>query len=264
VKTSALVKSFLQKKTDHLVLSFEKPAESYSENDFHRLRVDIKRIRAMLTLLDNTLPHFHRKKYYAPFKIIFRQAGKIRDLQVQLISINANPLNTSIEKFERELKNRISKEKTKFFKWLTPSLVQDVCRKTSTIMDSLNQLDDQAVTRFLKKRKNSIQQIVSAAQMKPSGIHEWRKRIKEFYYLQKMLETKNSQSINTEQIQDLMGKWHDGRVLLKGLKTFMKSGSIVQKDRLAFESLKRKITGHNQELYQIILHHKADLLKLFT
>lgn len=260
MKTSSLVTNFFRKQTDELLLSFEKTVESFTENDFHLVRIDIKRIKALLTLLKEVHPKFNRKKYFSPFKVIFRQAGKIRDLQIQLIMVKANPLNSPIEKFEQELSRQISTEKKKLSILIKPSLIRDLRRKTSTLTDYLSHIRGKAVKRYLKKKEKTIHQLLSPVELKPSGIHELRKRIKELYYLQKMMEPKNIRVINTDQFQELLGKWHDGRVFLQGLKTFMKSRTLPQEDISTFELLKRKMTIDDQQLYQNILQDKADVL----
>ena len=264
MKTSSRIKIYFQQQTDNLLLSLSKPVDSLSENDFHLIRVTLKRIKAILNLLEGTQPNFSHKKTYAPFKVIFQHAGKIRDLQVQLILLRSNPWNPIIDKFERKLTRQASDEKIKLFNLIQPSLILDIQKKVSTIANNLNKIKEKEVNHFLKKQKKIILKLLSSALRKPSYVHKLRKQIKDFYYWQVMLMPEKSRPINTDQFQRLLGDWHDGRVLLQGLKTFMKNENLSSEELFTFESAKRKVSTNNQQLYHSILEEKNKLLKRIT
>ena len=262
MRTSAQVKTYLHKQANNLFGYFEKPKKSYSENDFHLIRVSIKRIKALLDLLNKAEPRIHRKKYFSPFEKIFEQAAKIRDPQVKL-KLLAHYRNSSVEKFKRQLNQQIKSEKLKFSQMMKVSLLKDLQKSTSKIEDYVDHADRKSIAHFLDKKTKVVQNLGSTKKLKPTEVHDFRKKIKEIYYLQKMLEHKGHRFARTDDFQELLGKWHDGRVLIQGIKDFIKADSLPQKDKLVFESLQQIIADHNQQLYQSILSSKKAVLKNF-
>ena len=180
MRTSAQAKTYFHKQASNLFGYFEKPKKSYSENDFHLIRVSIKRIKSLLNLLNKSEPRIHRKKYFSPIEKIFEQAAKIRDPQVKL-KLLAHYRNSSIEKFKRELTRQIKSEKLKFSQMMKVSLLKDLQKSTSKIEDYLDHADRKSVAHFLDKKTKAVQKIGSDKNLKPSGVHEFRKRVKEIY-----------------------------------------------------------------------------------
>jgi CHAD domain-containing protein len=126
MKTSNRANTFFKKQI-HLLLSILKKKESsFSENDFHSIRIAIKRIKALFALVEKSNSSFHQKKYFAPFKLVFEQAGQIRDKEVIQSILHAHPYNASIENFEFDLQRHIIKEKKQFFKMTTSTLWKDI------------------------------------------------------------------------------------------------------------------------------------------
>jgi CHAD domain-containing protein len=143
------------------------------------------------------------------------------------------------------------------------SLFKDLQKSTSKIEGYLDHADRKSIAHFLDKKTKVVQTLGSTKKLKPTEVHDFRKKIKEIYYLQKMLEKKGHRFARTDDFQELLGKWHDGRVLIQGIKDFIKADSLPQKDKLVFESLHQKIAAHNQQLYQSILSSKKAVLKNF-
>jgi hypothetical protein len=57
--------------------------ENYNSDSFHDRRVEIKILKALFELLDSCVKGIGSKKSFHPFPEIFRQAGKVRDIQVE-------------------------------------------------------------------------------------------------------------------------------------------------------------------------------------
>src|SRR5436190_20764312 len=61
----------------------EQPRDQYTPETFHKLRVEIKKLNALFDLIDFCSKDFKRKKTFRPYHKIFRQAGKVRELQIE-------------------------------------------------------------------------------------------------------------------------------------------------------------------------------------
>lgn len=62
-----------------------------NREDIHDLRVEIKRMRAILRLLYFFQPNWPYRKSYAPFRNLFQSAGILRELQLQNLMLNHIP-----------------------------------------------------------------------------------------------------------------------------------------------------------------------------
>jgi len=264
MKTSNRVKTFFKKQI-HLLLSILKKKESsFSENDFHSIRIAIKRIKALFALVEKSNSSFHQKKYFAPFKLVFEQAGQIRDKEVIQSILHTHPYNASIENFEFDLQRHIIKEKNQFFKMTTSALWKDIRHSQVKATRFLDNINRKTAEKFLEKKKKAIHTQLMYEPLDPDHLHEVRKRIKDVYYVQKMVEPKNREMRGTDQLQELLGQWHDGRVLLQELNEYLSSNNMTAKDKAPYESLKKKMTGENEDQFQHILDQKPTLLKLFA
>jgi len=60
------------------------PAKAYTPLVFHRMRVAMKKINALLALLAYHYPDLDQKREFHPFRRLFKQMGQVRDLDVEL------------------------------------------------------------------------------------------------------------------------------------------------------------------------------------
>lgn len=77
---------------EHLQISFltfyAKTAKSQGKEDIHQLRVSIKKLRAHLSLIEEASHGlFKKKQHFTLFSPLFKAAGKVREIQVNLMLI---------------------------------------------------------------------------------------------------------------------------------------------------------------------------------
>lgn len=263
MKTGARIKKVFKDQTQHLLSILKKKESSLTEIDFHSIRIAIKRIQALFNLVEESNPSFHQKKNFAPFKLIFEQAGQIRDKEVILSILHSHPYNASIEIFEFDLDHQIKKEKKQFFKLIKSSLLKNIKRNRSRVSGFIENINHKTAKKYLKKKSNAIHKVMLNDQVDPSNLHEIRKRIKDIYYVQKMIEPKNSQKTSTDKLQELLGQWHDGRVLLQELDEYLNSHPMSTKDKIPYDTLKTRVIRENEARFHLIMEQKPVLLQLF-
>src|ERR1700757_2161449 len=83
----------------------KKRENNYSPNDFHTLRVEIKKIKAFLVLLEDCNKEFDHRAFSKPFKDIFKVAGKVRELQVERSTLKKYYSGSIFNEFLVHLKN---------------------------------------------------------------------------------------------------------------------------------------------------------------
>ena len=256
--TSALEKYF-QKSTDHVLSLFEKGDGNFSKKDFHDVRVEIKRIKALAALLEIINKKFSRKKFLQPFETIFNHAARVREPQVKHEMISKFKSTPVLTKLKTELKDRVYVEHKKFSKILKPSLKKDLKKKAKEITRHIRKADVSHMKDILLKKRKKIEAILEKENLHPRDVHEMRKRIKRIYYLQKIFQPRARGFSVTDQFQELLGKWHDGVVLEKTLEDFRQHHIWNGKENKSLETMIARVSAQNDKLLQSIQRKRKDL-----
>ena len=256
--TSALEKYF-QKSTDHVLSIFEKRDGNFTKKDFHDLRVEIKRIKALVALLEKILKNFRRKNLLLPFETLFNNAAKVREPQVKYAMISKFKSSPVLTKLKTELKDQVFVAQKKFAKILKPSLLSHLKKNANQIVQHIHQADVSNMKDLLLQKKKKIEATLDKENLHPRDVHEMRKRIKRIYYLQKIFQPRSKGFSVTDQFQELLGKWHDGVILKKALQDFRKHHIWNEKESKSLETMAVRVSAQNDKLLQSIQRKRKDL-----
>jgi CHAD domain-containing protein len=77
------LEKYLLKRVTVISGFLEIPKESFTTETIHDLRVEIKKLHALFELLEHCHDNFKMKRLFKPFRHLFRQTGKVREIQVE-------------------------------------------------------------------------------------------------------------------------------------------------------------------------------------
>ncbi len=208
--------------------SFHRVHQDYGDEDIHSFRVAIKRIRALMALLDKVSPGNNRKKSFNHFlSPLFRSAGFLRENQINFklienyieqydflplylqklkdsLTKGRLELNVSMDRFDFISFDLLTSETEMFIQEIPDKLVLAVT--SSFIGDHMNRINE------LKERDNKLHKI--RIRLRAVGeIVKLVSKMEENYYNPDFKQA--VQSLN-----DLIGEWHDDLVLIDSLKRF--------------------------------------------
>lgn len=244
------LKKYLINRAVAINFILEKSRAKYSTSTFHKLRVEIKKLNAFFGLVNYCSKDFKHKKHFKPFKEIFRQAGKIRELQLEALMLNKYYPIESLKDYRNSLKNLQSQEQGIFFSMINKHFVAKLKKKYKIIIPLLSKINKKEANSYIEKKRNSIQKLLSKSSLKVQDVHEFRKQIKLLNFNRKSLSLKeksNSHS-NQELLTNLLGKWHDCQVIINHLKT-MDTDTLNPKE---ISQLKTKISSRSELLFNKI------------
>lgn len=250
MKTAALTRDYFESQVKSLMTFFDKPANRFTEKHFHDLRVELKQIKSVLALLQQNDPKFNLKKLYKPFKKIFDLAGKVREAQVELEMLQPYITIKAIEHYSQELQGVISKQKKKFFDAFSSKMKATLQKAVEKILTEMQKADDQLGLADLGRKERQAKKLLQRDPLKRTDVHALRKELKVIYYLHKMLKPKHPHLTVPDEFQELLGKWHDGRVLLASLKKYLDSHFLLTREANSITSLRRRIDTANDKLLQ--------------
>jgi CHAD domain-containing protein len=215
-----------------LLKSAEKHLSDFVEDgrseSLHGLRVDLKKIKAAYSFAS----YVHKKKYRtANLKRLFKEAGRIREIQVHVSLLNQfpHPPKRLITQLENQGKT------------LTEAFINDYSAHSSCLKDfrkktllPKKEIDNKTILKYFMKMK-----VVRLIKNDADELHSYRIRIKRmmhvYYMLPEKIQLKTNLDIESiEQLQQQLGDWHDMHTIVHFL-----SGETVPK-RAAEHILKLK------------------------
>jgi CHAD domain-containing protein len=267
---------FYRKRTSSFLANTYKASITGESKDIHRARLDVKKIFALYGLFEMLAPEiFKHQGGYRLFRPLYRQAGKIREIQVnylllesQQLAGNAYPAFTlwlmeeeqqAVKKFIQLIKKFREKELTD-----TDKVIQKICRSSSIFK---LRSKTKAYVRF----KAAGIQDLQGAEPGDKEIHRIRQDLKAMsavttlvYSIKpgKQLDMIISALNKTEM---MIGDWHDRVVLLDAIECFLKIDVVETEDeRHALTQLKQTLGEQKQNLVQRFLPGINEIVALIT
>ncbi|GEP95818.1 CHAD domain-containing protein [Chitinophaga cymbidii] len=187
---------------------------SGDQEALHRLRVEIKKIRAFTKFAES-----HEEKSAAAqlekVRKIFRRAGLIREAGIHLQMMKQ--FNIDHPAFKNEELRIIDQESGKFRLRLT-RYDKQIRHAITYLLKALHPIRNRAVKHWLRRQLKATAKIIVAPST--DKLHLARKKIKNVIYVHGMLHKRLvlMLGINTsylDQLQEAIGKWHDTAIAVK-------------------------------------------------
>lgn len=228
----------------------ELPDSSFTPSTFHDLRVEIKKMNALFELLDYCFKDFNRDKTFRPFRRIFRQAGKVRAIQVEEELLRKHFPDNLPDTYMKESEVKKLREGGAFFAILHETPPARLDKTFRYLVRLLTTIDKKKVTGFMDKGRKTIKKHLIHSELLPDQIHELRKLLKCFYYIENILEPgihKEAQAKKND-LTDLLGKWHDWQVLGDHLEKLLVPENAGQKDYRQIEVILSRVSSEKELL----------------
>jgi CHAD domain-containing protein len=228
--------NYIPKYYNNELHSFEKKlrktGHSFSKKNIHKLRTEIKRLKALYRLIEQINPReFSSTKHYRQYKRLFKVAGKIREIQLNTKLLASYKLSPSASK---AYINFIKKKEKAHYNKLKKLIKDFPVHKIKKSKKRINRLyKDSGKEKFNKKSHLFIiaecikiralrRQSVSVA-----NLHETRKHLKSLGSVAELMYEMNSPKVKQQYIdklkgtESLIGDWHDQIVLIDSLQSFL-------------------------------------------
>jgi CHAD domain-containing protein len=214
--------------------------ESRDEKALHRLRLEIKKVRALVELV-KVRSGKRAAVHFAGLKKMFREAGVIRDAGSQVRFLEERQL---LSKEHRDRQTRTIQSAGDSF----AAHIRQYRKKGKKASKQLK-MDMHAIDAGLVQRWYAREIIRTGLLLSGSGdeLHEARKKIKTMLYVQKILPEAITGRVrlNTDyldRLQDLIGQWHDVVVAIADWGTDNAAGrQAVQQECLDKEQAVRTL-----------------------
>jgi len=173
----------------------------------HQIRVEIKKIKALLRLL-----HYARRKFdyhhaFLPFRDIFRACGAIRDPYVMyklMAEITEEPHHTNIGNDQRIID----------FRKQIPAYILAIEIQEQKLPQIAGRVSGHTYRKYLRKKRRELRRRLFP-KFKRSQLHDIRKLMKEIWYLSAITKIKKPVLRFYRKAAGLIGDWHDKQILIQ-------------------------------------------------
>ena len=154
---------------------------SFETETIHELRIEYKKLRAFIRLLQMDVDASRHLAISPAFKAVYHAAGKVRDLQLFLpqVILQAEKENTSLRNYIQQLQQQLFKSKEALVEAVEKMEEGHVINKITHDLPSA--LEDAAIRKFIHLKVASVQVILLALE-KDKEFHTIRKQLKDIIY----------------------------------------------------------------------------------
>ncbi|MBO0939122.1 CHAD domain-containing protein [Fibrella sp. HMF5335] len=232
METTNTLHDFFRHRAHSLVERIGDARHHPTDERIRRVRVGIKRLRSLFRLIELIRPHrFKSRRHERALRKLFKQAGRVRELQVSQdalphLSVPADvkkQYRLFLAKREHKARKKLKKALGQFHKKdLKPAarLVRRLGKKTTPAKI------DGRLRAFIDREALAIDAL-QRAERTPESTHQARKHLKALLEIGTLLiqhtpDDALAKVLTTaKQLQTQIGTWHDKIVLLQQLEAFI-------------------------------------------
>ncbi len=166
----------------------------------HHIRIELKKIKALIHLFDHCFKKFSGPVEYRLLKEVFQAAGKIREVTVFNRLLNKYKIKLRKENKSIANENLIYDFRKNIFRYK-----KIIVRSHSSILKYADKLDTDCFKKYLKLKKDELLKRIYP-DLTESELHKIRKIVKEIIYLSSIsLRNKKARILSTGNSKILSG-----------------------------------------------------------
>ena len=194
----------------------EKSKEGLNPQSIHRIRLELKKIKSVYCLLDFCVRRFNYSREYKPLRKMFRKAGDIRDYDV----LHQLYVRYKIRNYSKNISEKTNKKNKRMaaFSQNAEGYIMDAEKQERRIKKYFKEFSSRDLEDYFLRIENKLSAKLFP-QFREDDLHGLRKHCKEIIYLSEAGKDKK-QLVRIklyDKLQDIIGQWHDKRVLIDSL-----------------------------------------------
>lgn len=225
---------YFRERWENFLQHYEQFARRTNAEDLHRMRVELKKIRAVFFIRKETQNN-SLKDVALLVRKLFRMGGKIREAQVNAQLVKR--AGTGSVEFFTAHRNAVAKQSKAFTRFVSRNADELIAVNTKA-WKSLRSISGSKIRKLNKKLLNEVH-AAFYPRLKIRELHEARKQIKRMVYLHGMLSGKDAATLDApydllRKLEEETGKWHDiivAKQLLRKFPRAAKSNRVLEEKR---------------------------------
>ncbi len=250
------LETYVIKRYEAIALLLGKPNRLWLPATFHQFRVEIKKLNAAFEMVKACEPEFRRKKNFRMLKDLFRQAGRVRELQVEELLMKEHfDLHPDTAYFRLLNKEKQTQRKV-FFDLMVESNLVTLMKSKAKIMPVIAEIDVTLLQTFLNDKTHTIQSLLYHPAPAVEKMHELRKELKKYHYDLRSLKLADQSALMkaSDQLMELLGSWHDKEICIQHMDKALQKAVFSEKEKKQLTALLTVFKAEAMHLYQQIKH----------
>ncbi len=227
--------NYFKKKIHNIEEMINQNNRAFNLEKYHHLRVEIKKLKLILNIIDASGIQFKNNKYLNQLMRLFKQAGKIRALDLLFVYLKTFKKIKKSTPLQLELNKELKKEKQLFFKMKTNPI--DYKKIKKIVSKKIKKID--SIEAYSKTLKNEIKKDIKIWEkynsknrdkksIKVSKLHQTRIHLKYWINYLKLFKQDLPEKyfLAMKNLALKLGEWHDHVEFKKQLFQFLQNTSI--------------------------------------
>jgi CHAD domain-containing protein len=271
--------SALDKRFKKVEKHYNKSFEDFELEEIHGFRLEMKKLRAFIRLINTNIPGYRKIKKERKIKSFYNTTGNIRNLQLYQQRVSHLCYNMLLEKpvqYLQLLHNEENKQKKKAGRIADKISFNHFQKKIIDLVS--DKLNTQSVQAFVIQKKHTLLELIFLLDYSDEAMHEIRKVLKDLLYDWKYISSYVSPAFpawftykkNIEVFTDKLGEFHDLCIALYFFKPVYIDKNADEKEKKILLTLRQKLEetkGEMKEEISTLLNHvkqemeKEDILQ---
>ncbi len=249
---SSAYSQFLKKRSQKIYALTDQAVRVYSPAYFHQLRVEIKKMNAVLKLVQSCSADFAKKRIFRPYKQLSKSAGQVREIQLEESVIRKIKQDPFTRKYLGILKEQRLVQRRIFLE--TKSQVKiSLQDRELKILPFANDINEACVARYFTELRMLCIGQMKDEKLHVAAIHELRMLLKEFFYNAEVIfPDAKIMFKKIHLLQDQIGKWHDYSVIIRHLDNFRRRNSMTERNAALLHTARSGISAKASLLFKKI------------
>jgi CHAD domain-containing protein len=194
---------------------FKKFTRTEDSNELHQFRVQAKKIRSFLTLLETDEKNKQLLKEFKPVKKIFKTAGIIRDASLHVKQAKEHKIK--LPEFYEE-QDKIQKEETQKLVSKKKKHIKKMKAVKKKIKKDLQPVSPDEIKIFFTSQLDNTYRLLKKHDFSEQ-LHNGRKMLKHLMYNEDAVHDGVEKELHInftyiDKLQDVLGQWHDHKLML--------------------------------------------------
>lgn len=248
------IEIYFKKQENTIQLLLDQEPKYFTADTFHQLRVEIKKVKAIVDLIAFCSKKRNSTKTFKPFKVIFRHAGKVREIQLQLALLEEQPSFYLLKGCRKQYKKKLKRALKKFFITVNKVTARKLKNKHRIIIALFLQIGKKKRRRYMTAKRQEINKMLRQNTLKKKQIHTFRKRLKAFDYNEKIMKYPEQKKgiAARNKLMESLGHWHDYQVSILQIKKAIRSCASDSSEIDLLENIKSTFISKRNVLFHQI------------
>jgi CHAD domain-containing protein len=235
--------------------------KDFTQTTFHHLRVEIKKLRAITSLLDHHRYSLPKTILNKRLRKIFQLAGQIRETEMHrkfLLNFKSGQeLTTVFAELEKDLRDA----SLSFQKSNTDRLLEDLGKQEEEFLHCIRSMKPKHAKAYLLNISKKIRPLLKGGPLTPDQFHSLRKKLKTWIYFKRFLGETGELPSSMKKAVLAIGELHDRQVFSAWLEDW--SGLLPETETRILESILKKNSIISRQKFSRLEAMKNELRSVF-